>query len=70
MPVKLLNYFNYQMFLSIEPVDIIQFDLLDIWRKNERRHPIVFVIAKDLLKPPVNTVISESAFNTDKQTLS
>lgn len=70
MPVKLLNYFNYQMFFSIEPVDIIQFDLLDIWRKNERRHPIVFVIAKDLLKPLVNTVISESAFNTDKQTLS
>lgn len=33
MSAKLLNYFNHQILRSVEPVDAVQFDLLDFDEK-------------------------------------
>lgn len=69
MPVELLNYFNHHMFRSVELVNVIQFDLLDFWWKNEWKYPIVYAIAKDLITSPVTTIILESTFSASKWTL-
>lgn len=66
MSVELLSYFNHQMLSNAEPVDALQFDLLDFWLKKKWRYPIISTIAKDLLTPPASTVISESAFSESK----
>lgn len=58
------------MLRSIEHVDAIKFDLLEFLWKNGRKYPIIFVIAKDLLIPPISIITFEPTFNVDKQNLS
>lgn len=37
MLAELVKYFNHQTLKSVEPVDAIQFDILDFWWKKERK---------------------------------
>lgn len=69
MPTKFHRYFNYQMLRNLELVDAMKFDLLDFWWRRDCRYPIVYVIAKDLLTPPINNVASKYTFNVRKQTM-
>lgn len=40
------------------------FDILNWWKVNSSKYPILGLIAKDVLAMPVSTVASESAFST------
>ncbi|KAH9801067.1 BED-type domain-containing protein [Citrus sinensis] len=46
------------------------FDVLQWWKMNKGKYPILAEMAKDLLAVPVTTVASESAFSTGGRTLS
>ncbi|KAH9671793.1 BED-type domain-containing protein [Citrus sinensis] len=46
------------------------FDVLQWWKTNKGKYPILAEMAKDLLAIPVTTVASESAFSTGGKTLS
>ena len=69
LPSELIDYFRYTM-PSNKSVKKSSEDVIEFWRNNERRWPIVSAIAKDLLTPPVSTVASESAFSAGKRVLS
>lgn len=38
------------------------FDVLQWWKDNQKRYPVVSMMARDVLAIPVSTVASESAF--------
>ena len=44
-------------------------DILAWWKKNERTFPILSIMARDVLTPPVSSVASESAFSASKRVL-
>nr|GLL29640.1 zinc finger BED domain-containing protein RICESLEEPER 2-like [Ipomoea trifida] len=46
-----------------------EFDILNWWKKNAHRLPILASIARDILAIPISTVASESAFNTGGRVL-
>ncbi|KAM3384201.1 hypothetical protein ACQJBY_008702 [Aegilops geniculata] len=52
-------------FLAKEPEDDgPKFDILDWWKVNSSRFPILACLARDVLAVPISTVASESAFST------
>ena len=69
LPSEFIDYFSYTL-PSNKSVKKSSEDVIEFWRNNERRWPIVSAIAKDLLTPPVSTVASESAFSAGKRVLS
>ncbi|BFG30016.1 hypothetical protein CerSpe_162900 [Prunus speciosa] len=44
--------------------DIEQFDILNWWRVNGSKNPVLAAIARDVLAIPVSTVASESSFSS------
>ncbi|KAK1258107.1 hypothetical protein QJS04_geneDACA012297 [Acorus gramineus] len=46
------------------------FDLLQWWKAHEVTFPVLSIMARDLLTPPVSTVASESSFSTSGRILS
>ena len=46
------------------------FDVLQWWKMNNGKYPILAKMAKDLLAIPMTTVVSKSAFSTGGRTLS
>ncbi|KAF7123687.1 hypothetical protein RHSIM_Rhsim12G0124900 [Rhododendron simsii] len=45
------------------------FDILAWWKKTEKTFPILSIMARDLLTPPVSSVASESAFSAGNRVL-
>ncbi|KAL2510976.1 Zinc finger BED domain-containing protein DAYSLEEPER [Abeliophyllum distichum] len=64
VPLELARYFGHDMFNLLDEDERNNFDILRWWRQNERQYPIVSIIARDLLTPPVSTIASESTFST------
>ncbi|XP_041999850.1 zinc finger BED domain-containing protein RICESLEEPER 2-like [Salvia splendens] len=46
-----------------------KFDLLDWWKSNEYKYPVLSQFARDILAVPISTVASESAFSTGGRVL-
>ncbi|KAF7119478.1 hypothetical protein RHSIM_Rhsim13G0108900 [Rhododendron simsii] len=55
--------------LSKDELQSFSFDILAWWKKNERTFPILSIMARDLLTPPVSSVASESAFSAGNRVL-
>lgn len=49
--------------------DIENFDMLDWWKSNEKRYPVLSCVARDVLAVQASTVASESAFSLGKRIL-
>ncbi|KAI3988219.1 hypothetical protein MKX01_012008 [Papaver californicum] len=49
--------------------DIENFDVLDWWKSNEKRYPVLSCIARDVLAVQASTVASESAFSLGNRIL-
>ncbi|KAF7127238.1 hypothetical protein RHSIM_Rhsim11G0003000 [Rhododendron simsii] len=64
--VELSKYLELE---SVSANDRINFDILAWWEKNEEKYPILSIMARDLLTPPVSSVASESAFSAGKRVL-
>ena len=45
------------------------FDVLQFWKDQNKRYPILTMIARDVLAMPVSTVASDSAFSTGGRVL-
>ncbi|KAF7126361.1 hypothetical protein RHSIM_Rhsim11G0014000 [Rhododendron simsii] len=54
---------------SVDENDRRDFDVLAWWKINEVKYPVLSIMARDLLTPPVSTVASESAFSAGKRVL-
>ncbi|KAF7124630.1 hypothetical protein RHSIM_Rhsim12G0104300 [Rhododendron simsii] len=64
--VELSKYLELE---SVSVNDRINFDILAWWKKNEEKYPVLSIMARDLLTPPVSSVASESAFSAGKRVL-
>jgi len=64
---ELDSFLNLDLYLS--PQESKNLDVLDWWKHNEGRFPIVAEIAKDLLCAPASTVASEAAFSAGKRVM-
>ncbi|CAL8999946.1 unnamed protein product [Prunus brigantina] len=49
--------------------DVEEFDILNWWRVNASKYPVLAAIARDVLAIPVSTVASESTFSTGGRTI-
>lgn len=54
----------------VEDIPAKSFNLLQWWRMNELKYPIVAKLAKDILTIPITSVSSESAFSTGGRVIS
>ncbi|KAF7151268.1 hypothetical protein RHSIM_Rhsim02G0026300 [Rhododendron simsii] len=64
--VELSKYLELE---SVSANDRINFDILAWWKKNEEKYPVLSIMARDLLTPPVSSVASEFAFSAGKRVL-
>ncbi|KAI8538475.1 hypothetical protein RHMOL_Rhmol09G0107100 [Rhododendron molle] len=59
-------------YLDLESVnmnDMRDLDVLAWWKRNEDKYPVLSIMARDLLTPPVSIVASESAFSAGSRVL-
>ncbi|KAK1567820.1 hypothetical protein Q3G72_017103 [Acer saccharum] len=58
---------DWQSLLSEE--ESFNFDIMPWWKSHERSLPVLSIMARDILTPPVSTVASESAFSASGRVL-
>ncbi|KAK1578790.1 hypothetical protein Q3G72_033151 [Acer saccharum] len=58
---------DWQSLLSEE--ESLNFDIMLWWKSHERSLPVLSIMARDILTPPVSTVASESAFSAGGRVL-
>ncbi|KAK1260451.1 hypothetical protein QJS04_geneDACA013374 [Acorus gramineus] len=56
--------------ISLLGKEMENFDLLQWWKAHEVTFPVLSIMARDLLTPPVSTVALESSFSTSGRILS
>ena len=60
------NTTDIDRYLSVETIpfeDNEDFEILEWWKKQQIKYPVLSVIARDVLTMPVSTVASEAAFS-------
>ena len=60
-------------YLSVETIpseDNEDFDILEWWKKQQIKYPVLSIIARDVLTVPVSTVASEAAFSASGRVVS
>jgi hypothetical protein len=66
---ELEKYLNEAKEPFIDGEDPSQFNILEFWKVNSGRFPILSRMARDILAIPISTVASESAFSTGGRVL-
>ena len=59
-------------YLSVETIpfeDNEDFDILEWWKKQQIKYPVLSIIARNVLTVPVSTVASEAAFSAVEEWL-
>ena len=71
-PLCIVDHAGFRMYLEDELVSIEteNFKILDWWKVDGTRYPILRKLARDIFAIPVSTVASESAFSTSGRVLS
>ena len=67
------NTTNIDRYLGVETIqfeDNEDFDILEWWKKQQIKYPVLFIIARDVLTVPVSTVASEAAFSASGRVVS
>jgi hypothetical protein len=54
---------------TVEADELANFDILTWWKSKELVYPVLSIMARDLLTPPVSSVASESCFSAAKRVL-
>ncbi|KAG7582739.1 HAT C-terminal dimerization domain [Arabidopsis suecica] len=61
---ELQKYLKDELHVTTENSLGLPFDLLDWWKTNSSKYPIMSLMAREILAVPVSSVASESAFST------
>ncbi|KAL9858897.1 putative HAT dimerization domain, ribonuclease H-like superfamily, hAT-like transposase, RNase-H [Arabidopsis thaliana] len=61
---ELVKYLKDELHVTTENSLGLPFDLLDWWKTNSSKYPIMSLMAREVLAIPVSSVASESAFST------
>ena len=67
------NTTDIDRYLSVETIpfeDNEAFDILEWWKKQQIKYPVLSIIARDVLTVPVSTVASEAAFSAGGRVVS
>ena len=67
------NTTDIDRYLSVETIpfeDNEDFDILEWWKKQQIKYPVLSIIARDVLTVPVSTVASEAAFSAGGRVVS
>ena len=67
------NTTDIDRYLSVETIpfeDNEDFDILEWWKKQQIKYPVLSIIARDVLTVPVSTVASEAAFTAGGRVVS
>ena len=67
------NTTDIDRYLSVETIpfeDNEDFDILEWWKKQQIKYPVLSIIARVVLTVPVNTVASEAAFSASGRVVS
>ena len=67
------NTTNIDRYLSVETIsfeDNENFDILELWKKQQIKYPVLSIIARYVLTVLVSTVASEAAFNAGGRVVS
>ncbi|KAK1257875.1 hypothetical protein QJS04_geneDACA014286 [Acorus gramineus] len=67
---ELFKYLENDWKSLLTEKEMENFDLLQWWKAHEVTFPVLSIMARDLLTPPVSTVASESSFSTSGRILS
>ncbi|CAL9020055.1 unnamed protein product [Prunus brigantina] len=65
--VQIKNEVDKYLLEAAQDPEIADFDLLDWWRENSPRFPVLSKIARDVFAVPVSSVPSEAAFSMGKR---
>jgi len=66
---ELVKYLKDELHVTTENSLGLPFDLLDWWKTNSSKYPIMSLMAREVLAIPVSSVASESAFSTGDRIL-
>ena len=67
------NTTNTYRYLSVDTIpfeDNEDFEILEWWKKQQIKYPVLFIIARDVLTVPMSTVASEAAFSAGERVVS
>ena len=67
------NTTDIDRYLSVETIpfeDNEDFEILEWWKKQQIKYPVLSIIARDVLTMPVSTVTSETAFSVGERVVS
>ena len=67
------NTTDIDRYLSVETIpfeDNEDFDILEWWKKQQIKYPVLSIIARDVLTVPMSTVASEVAFSAGRRVVS